>query len=325
MSTALITGISGFAGAHLTRLLLARGFDVVGLAREPARLKGARELADAVRRGDIRLVAADVTDLDGLTSAIAEARADGVFHLAGMAHVPASGADPTRAFRINALGTVNVLAAVAAAGRSCRTLLVSSASVYGAVGADPIAEDRPFRPLNPYGATKVAAELMAEQWAQRGLDVVRVRPFNHTGPGQQPGFVCPDFARQLVAIQRGEKAPTITVGNLDVVRDFSDVRDVVAGYLAAWERGRSGAVYNIASGVGRSVRDVLGTLIEISGQAVQIEVAPGQVRQGEIPIVVGSTAALRTQTGWQPVVPWRQTLTDVFDDWSTRRENRAVN
>ena len=316
MPRVLITGINGFAGRHLTALLRGRGFDIAGIVhavRDPG-------LTHRVEPADTQLIPADVTDLEALTRAVDAVRPEGVFHLAGLAHVPASDADPVRAFRVNALGSVNLLAAVAACGVHCRVLLVSSASVYGLVepSAMPVREQAPFRPLSPYGASKAAAELMACQWPDREVEVVCVRPFNHTGPGQVSGFVCPDFARQLISIERGRHPPTIAVGNLDVVRDFSDVRDVVTGYLAAWERGRPGAVYNICSGVGRSVREVLDAMIELSGLRVRVEVVPERVRLADVPALIGSADALRTETGWQPSIPWRETLAAVLDDWRQR-------
>ncbi len=319
MSRVLVTGLSGFAGQHLARLLVQRGFEVAGtvLTAPPERLRSLIGRAG----GDDRLAVADVTDLNALTKVVADVRPDGVFHLAGLADVPASDADPLRAFRINALGAVNLLAAVAACDRPCRIVLVSSASVYGPLTADmiPVREHAPIRPISPYGASKAAAELMARQWGRPGMEVVCVRPFNHAGPGQQPGFFCPDVARQLVAIERGRQAPTIAVGNLDAVRDFSDVRDMVAGYLAAWEHGRNGAIYNICSGVGRSVREVMDTLIELSGLQVRVEVAADRMRSIDISTVVGSADALRAVSGWEPRVPWRQTLVDVLEDWRRRK------
>jgi len=315
MPRVLITGIRGFAGTHLTALLVRRGFEIAGIvhpASEPGSSSGAED--------GIEIIRADVTDLETLTRAVDVLRPEGVFHLAGMAHIPASDADPVGAFRVNALGSVNLLAAVAACGRPCRVVLVSSASVYGLVDKSmmPLDEQTPLRPLNTYGASKAAAELMAGQWPGPAVEVVRVRPFNHTGPGQPPGFVCPDFARQLVAIERGRQCPTLSVGNLEVVRDFSDVRDVVAGYLAAWERGRPGAVYNICSGVGRTVRSVLDTLIELSGLRVCVEMAAARVRPADVPALIGSAEAFRIETAWDPRIPWRQTLADVLSDWRQR-------
>ena len=318
---ALITGISGFAGRHLAALLLRGGNEVYGTARAES---GAALAALAARYPALRdecVRTADMADATGVAAVVATVQPDAIFHLAGMTFVPASHADPTAAFRVNVLGTINLFAAVRQHRPSCRILLVGSGDAYGWVdSADlPIRETCPFRPLSPYGASKAAADLVAYQWARAyGLDIVRARPFNHIGPGQQPLFVCPDFARQLVAVERGRQPAVIAVGNLDVVRDFSDVRDVVAGYLAAWERGASGDAYNICSGAGHSVRDMLDTLIELSGLHVRIAVSPERVRPTDVPSVIGCADKLSQATGWVPTYEWRQTLADVLADWRTR-------
>ena len=194
-------------------------------------------------------------------------------------------------------------------------LVVGSADAYGAVpeAAQPIVESVPLRPLSAYGASKAAADLLAGQWADgMGLDVVRVRPFNHTGPGQDARFVCADFARQLVAVARGTRPPRIEVGDLEPVRDFSDVRDVVAAYVAAAERGAPGAVYNVCSGVGRSIRTRARRSHRRGGRAGRggggtraaaagPHPAPGRQRH----------AALTAATGWQPRIAWTQTVADI--------------
>ncbi len=319
---ALITGLGGFAGRHLAALLLERGVAVHGTVHGAAGLAGLRELAQRFPAfGDACVHRVDVGDAHAVADLVAAVQPDGVFHLAGLSFVPDSHADPTAVFRTNALGTIHVLAAVRAQRPECRVLVVGSAEAYGLIGADdlPVREDCPLRPLTPYGASKAAADLIAAQWARGyGLPIVSVRPFNHIGPGQRPPFVCADFARQLAAIERGQQEARIEVGNLDVVRDFSDVRDVVAAYAALWEHGVAGEAYNVCAGVGHSVREMLDTLIELSGLRVEVQVVAARVRAAEVPRIVGSADKLRAATGWTPRHAWRDTLADVLADWRAR-------
>jgi GDP-4-dehydro-6-deoxy-D-mannose reductase len=309
---ALITGIGGFAGQHLAVRLLARGHEVSGTVRP-----------DGSRPADpqIKIIAADIEDAGSVAKAVAAVQPTALFHLAGLTFVPQSLRDPTAAMRANVLGTIHVLAAVREAVPSCRVLVVGSGDAYGRVEPSdlPITEMCPWRPLSPYGVSKAAADLIAYQWSQPpGLDIVRVRPFNHTGPGQRSAFVCADFARQLVAIERGLQPPRLTVGNLEAVRDFSDVRDIADGYIAACERGGRGEAYNLCSGVGRSIRSVLDDLIELSGVSVEVVVDQAKLRPLDVPQLVGCGAKLQAATGWCVTIPWRQTVADVFADWRAR-------
>lgn len=312
----LITGIAGFAGRHLARLLLGRGDEVHGTIHRP---ESAAALTAALGElGDDRLHRVDIADAKTVSDAVRRVAPEAVIHLAGLTFVPDSHADPAAFFRANVLGLIHLLAAVREVGTACRVVAVGSADAYGALqpGDLPITEDCPMRPLSPYGASKAAADLVAYQWARAyGVDIVRVRPFNHTGPGQRPSFVCPDFARQLAAIARGRKPARIEVGNLDVVRDFSDVRDVVAAYVAVLDRGKRGEVYNVCSGVGRSIREMLSVLVELSGCAVEVVVAPERARAIDVPEVVGSSEKLRRDTGWEPRIEWRRMLADVYEEW----------
>jgi GDP-4-dehydro-6-deoxy-D-mannose reductase len=314
----LITGISGFAGRHLAALLLAQGNEVHGTVR---RADSRDRLADLQARHAgfaARLRVADVTDAEAIARVIDELHPEALFHLAGMTFVPDTVADPTAAMRINVLGTVHVLAAVQRHAPRCRVVAVSSGDAYGLVHADelPVRESVPFRPISPYGVSKAALDLVAHQWAVgAGLDIVRLRPFNHTGPGQRADFVCPNFARQLLAVASGQQPPVLAVGDLDLVRDFSDVRDVVAAYVAAYERGATGEVYNVCSGVGRSIRSVLDMLSAIVGVEVRAEVASERLRQISVPVVIGSADKLRAATAWTPRYDWRDTLAAMVDDW----------
>ena len=314
----LVTGVAGFAGRHLAALLLARGDEVHGMLHRAESQSRRGELAARHPGLAQRLHVADVADAPAVAGVVAEVQPDGIFHLAGMTFVPDTVADPAAAMRVNVLGALHVFAAVQRHAPHCRVLAVGSGDAYGDVPPDelPVRETCLFRPLSPYGASKAALDLLAHQWARgAGLDIVRVRPFNHTGPGQRPDFVCPDFARQLVAVARGERPPVLSVGDLDLVRDFTDVRDVATAYLATWERGASGDAYNVCSGVGRSVRSMLETLSEIVGVQVRTEVATERLRRASISILIGSADKLRAATGWNPRYAWRDTLAAVVDDW----------
>lgn len=314
----LITGISGFAGTHLAEHLVRGGHDVHGTAGGRASLERFRaRVGSAVGAIDIL----DVADASAVSGAVRRARPDAVLHLAGTASVGGSERDPASVFTINATGTLHLLAAVRSHCPSARVVTVGSASAYGVIesSAVPISEDCVFRPVSPYGVSKAAADLIAHQWARADrLDIVRVRPFNHIGPGQDVGFVCPDVAQQLVAIARGQRPAVVEVGNVDVVRDFTDVRDVVAGYVAALEHGVGGDAYNVCSGVGHSVRAVIARMIALSGIHAEMRVAPERQRAADVPVAIGSPARLHAASGWSARIPLEQTLADILADWRTR-------
>ena len=222
-------------------------------------------------------------------------------------------------------GTVNVLETVAELRRPVRVLMVTSSEAYGRAGIEgsPLGEDAPLQPTSIYAASKAAADLAAEAFARsRALDVVRVRPFNHTGPGQRPDFVCPDFARQVAEIADGRRPPVIEVGNLDVGRDFSDVRDVVRGYADALAHGRSGEVYNLCAGHPIAIRSILDDLCALAGVSPEIRTASERFRPAEVPAYWGSAAKAETVLGWRPEIPWRQTLGDLLAWSRTGEANR---
>jgi GDP-4-dehydro-6-deoxy-D-mannose reductase len=248
---------------------------------------------------------------------------DGVFHLAAFTNPAASFHDPDGAYRTNLHGSLNVFATVHAAAIPCRVVWVGSSDAYGQVEVDelPLTERSLFQPLSPYAVSKAAADLAAYQWSRaRGLDVVRVRPFNHTGPGQASHFVCADFASQLAAVKYHGRPPRIEAGNLDVVRDFIDVRDVVRAYVAVFERGKTGEAYNVCSGSGRTPHQILERLIQLSGVNVEVVVDPMRRRPTDVPILIGSAAKLHEATGWAPTIDWDQTLRDLLEDWRWRLE-----
>lgn len=263
----------------------------------------------------------DLRERDRVARAVTEIRPTQVIHLAAQSFVPESFQNPQETIDINFIGTLNLLNALKAAGFSGRMLFIGSGDMYGRVSeiALPVSENHPLKPRSPYAVSKVAAEALCYQWSQtEGFEVMMARPFNHIGPGQSERFVVADFARQLVLISKGGREPIIEVGDIDVTRDFSDVRDVVRAYQAILERGRSGEVYNVCSGSETKVRDVLQALIRISGVSVSIQTKGERTRPSEQKRMFGSYEKLKAETGWQPAISLEQSLQDVYDYWGEK-------
>lgn len=259
----------------------------------------------------------DVTDAAGVDAAIAQAAPDALVHLAARASVAASFGAPESVARTNYLGTLHVLRAAARHAPRARVLFVSSGEIYG--GADreqPLDEDAPLAPGSPYARSKAAADLLAGAFAARGLDVVRARSFNHTGPGQTDAYAAPAFARQLAEMQLGRREPVLHVGNLAAVRDFLDVRDVVDAYARLLDRRVPAGAYNVASGVARPIAEILELLSAAAGVAPRIEVDSARWRPTQA--LVGDARRLRRATGWSPAIPLETTLRDLLDDWRAR-------
>ena len=260
----------------------------------------------------------DLGDSLNLRGVIDIAQADAVVHLAAQAFVPQSIADPLETFDVNAMGTARLLEAIRAArdagGISPRVLIISTAEVYGAQApnAFPLKETASLHPANPYAASKVAAEAYALAAARTyGLDVMVARAFNHIGPGQNERFAVASFASQLARIARGGP-PELLVGELSAERDFLDVRDVVAAYLALLDRGERGEIYNVCSGSAISIRDVLRTLVTTARVAVEIREDPARMRPSDTPLFVGDGTKLRAATGWAPQIALATSLRDTY-------------
>jgi GDP-4-dehydro-6-deoxy-D-mannose reductase len=256
-------------------------------------------------------------DGDALKTAVRRARPDVIFHLAGQASPSLSWKDPARTLTINSVGTANILEAALAVGRP-RIVVVTSAEVYGHIRPEmlPLTEQTAAQPHHPYGISKVAAgQLVGIYWQRYQLPVVEARPFNHIGPRQTLGFVVPDFASQLAAIKLGRQEASISVGNLNAERDFSDVRDVVRAYRRLAEAGRPGESYLICSGQAVPIQYLLTTLIELAGVDVAIQYDPERMRPSDTPILYGSYAKLQRDTGWQPKIHLQQSLADALAEW----------
>ncbi len=304
---ALVTGAAGFVGAHLLRLLARLGHEPRALMLPSESLAPDLSAVPTHR--------ASVVQFEALRAAIAEAKPDWIIHLAALSRPADCREKPALAWEVNFLGTRNLYEAAAEVAPKSRVLFVGSASEYGRPAtAEPITEDAPLAPGDVYAATKCAGDLLGGEFAkERGLAVIRVRPFNHTGPGQDAGFVAPDFARQIARIEAGLQESRMTVGNLDARRDFTDVRDVVRAYVLLLEKGSPGAAYNISSGRAFSARNILDGLLAQSPAKPEVVSKPGTPDT-----LVGSSELLHSVTGWQPEIPFDQTLSDLLADWRER-------
>ncbi len=308
----LVTGADGFVGRHLVRRLLADGHEVVGGRRPVGELV---PVSDPTLSG-ARWVPLELTDPASVAAA-ADHCADAVVHLAAVSSTAEALRAPEEAWNVNALGVVRLLRGLAerreAGLADPVVLLVSSAEVYGKGEARPRLETDPPAPLAPYAASKAAGELAGlEVWRRTGLRVIIARPFQHTGPGQTTRFVLPAFAERLRAA-RASGATTVPTGNLAPVRDFLDVRDVVAAYLLLLERGAPGTIYNVARGEGVPLRDHFAGLARILGVRAEPVVDPVLARRNDIPHLVGDPGRLRRATGWAPVYTLDDMLRDLAD------------
>ncbi len=296
----LMTGASGFVGRNLCPLLEA-SFPEATLFT-----------------GHV-----DITDRDGVSDLVRDARPDACIHLAAITTVADARRDPDRAWRVNLHGTLNLARAVLAHARDCRLVFASSAEIYGRSFecGRPLDETAPLSPMNSYAATKAAADLALGAMTGEGLHVVRLRLFNHTGPGQSDEFVLPAFARQIALIESGRQAPVLRVGGLDSMRDFLDVRDVCRAYVACLRCGSElapGTILNVASGVPRRIGDILRSLLDLAGLHAEVSTDAARLRAAEIVSASGDASQARLLLGWAPSIPWQQTLADVLADWRSR-------
>jgi GDP-4-dehydro-6-deoxy-D-mannose reductase len=312
-----VTGITGFAGVHLTEALAAGGGqDVFGLARRAVWPAAFAHLADRAE-----LTACDLGDGAAVEAVLRRVQPDRIYHLAGYASTRRSFREPEAAWAGNLGATRSLYEAVARWGGRPRILFVGSGLVYGNSRSPEQAQDEGciLQPDSPYAASKAAADLASFQYTcHPGLDVVRARPVNHIGPGQQPGFVVADFARQLIAIERGRQPPVLQTGNLSPQRDLTDVRDMVAAYVLLMERGRTGEAYNISRGESVAVGAILDRLLALSGLRVEVCQRADLVRGTELQAMRVDASKLRRETGWQPRYSLDQTLADTLAYWRTQ-------
>ncbi len=308
----LITGATGFVGAHLRRYFLTQTeWDVTGTCypeAPPAPFDPQRETLHYL----------DLRDADATRALLAQSPPDYVIHLAAQSHVPTSYQDPWGTLDNNIRGQLILLEAFKTLGLAPRTLVIGSGEEYGRANAAelPLTENHPLRPENPYSVSKVAQDVLGYQYfISFGLPVIRMRPFNHVGPGQSARFVLPALASQVAGIEAGKQSPVMRVGNLTPARDFTDVRDVVRAYHLALTRGAPGEVYNVASGVPRTIQSLVEQLVTLATIPIHVEIDPERYRPADVPIIYGSAAKLKQDTGWEPEIPFEQTIQDVLDEW----------
>ncbi len=306
----LITGISGFVGRHLAQFLHEQGHEVFGFDRSGAEVPHAKAWK------------ADILEYGAVADIMQKCKPDFIFHLAAQSSVKKSFDDPAMTFRVNVEGTKNLLDAVVAAGivETCRLLIVSSADVYGIPLEVPIKETHVLNPVSPYGKSKLEQEKLAQEYNGKfGMSFVITRSFPHTGPGQSADFVCSSFAQQIALIEAGRQEPVIKVGNLDAERDYTDVRDVVRAYHTLLCETNTAVdtpgVFNVCSGRGRKIADVLHMLLALSKKEVTVETDPARMRPSDIPALVGDNAKLRSATGWKPEIAFEQTIHDLLEWW----------
>ncbi len=314
---ALITGIGGFVGRHLRQHLEDQGDSVCGLGRP----------SDSLDMPSMRFFGADLSDRASVERVVHEVQPDAVYHLAAQSSPAASLSDPWATIGNNLLGQLNLFEALLAANLRPRVLVIGSSDEYGRVDpADvPTDEDVPLRPLTPYAVSKVGQDVMGFQYfAQHDLPVIRVRPFNHTGPGHDARFVIPGLARQLAQIEAEQCEPVLRVGNVNVERDFSDARDMVRAYRLALVAGTPGDVYNLGRGQSMRVADMVDELIALCRVPVQARVDPALLRPTDIPRQEADTRKFTTLTGWQPLIPWHTTLADTLDYWRIRVSKESL-
>ena len=307
----LITGYTGFVGSYLVEQCRQRypRAALFGLAGQAPRL---------VQEDTVQLLVADISRREEVQQAVAQAQPDLIFHLAAQSSVALSWQDPLETLKVNTEGAVHLLEVLRSEQLTPRIVLVGSGEQYGMIRPEdnPIREECPFRPANPYAVSKAAQDLYGYQYfAAYGLPIMRARPFNHFGPRQSPTFVIASFAQQIARIEAGLAEPVLHAGNLEARRDFLPVEDVVDAYLALAERGQPGEAYNIGSGQARSIQSILDLLLTFTDVAVNVYIDPARVRSVDTPLLEADTSRLRAQTGWEPGVPFEAALQRTLEYW----------
>ncbi len=310
----LITGANGFVGPHLVQSLRQSQGDVEILAT--SRVAHSDPLLGTVEK-------LDVTDRAAVKAAIGRFQCSHIVHLAGLAAVTAAAINPKAAWEVNVQGTLNVAYGILEEAPDCSLIFVGSGQVYGGSARTgvPVDENTMLDPVDNYSVTKAAADLALGALAKQGLDCIRLRPFNHTGPGQSESFVVSSFAIQIARIEAGLQPAVIRVGNLEAERDFLDVRDVADAYVLAISKSSElpkGQILNLASGTTQSIGSILDRLVGMSKLDIKIEQDPDRLRPNDLHRIVGNAEAARKFLGWQPAINFNETLKNLLDDCRRR-------
>lgn len=318
----LITGITGFAGSHLAEYIMENHPDaeIFGLRHWRSRLENISHIEHR-----LRLIEADLKDESSITRALKESKPNWIFHLAAHSYVPTSWRMPAEVIINNVAGEVNLFEAARRICPRAKIHVAGSSEEYGLVKAHeiPIKETNPLRPLSTYAVSKVAQDLLAWQYYKSyGMRIVRTRAFNHTGPRRGEVFVCSAFAKQIAKIEIGttktKNPPVITVGNLEAVRDFTDVRDMARAYWLVLEKAKAGEVYNIGSGRQINMKNVLSLLLDIAQIKAKVVINPDQYRPSDVPILACDYSKFAKRTGWKPKIEFKQTMTDLLNYWRNK-------
>jgi len=315
MKRVFITGISGFAGSHLSEYLVKSDeYQVSGTYLTDESLVNISNIKDK-----LNLIKIDLNDAKKVKDAVRKIKPDLIFHLAAFPSPIDSFINPVKTLTNNINIQVNVLEAIKNANLgNTKILVVSSADIYGMVSKEdlPISEETPFKPVNPYAVSKITQDFLGLQYfLSYNINIIRVRPFNHIGPRQSSNFVVSSFAKKIAEIEKGDMELVIKVGNLNAKRDFTDVRDMVYAYTLAIEKGTSGAVYNIGSGVSYKIQEILDKLLSFSKVKIKVELDQTLFRPGDEPELVCNNSKFVKLTGWKQKIPLDETLKDTLDYW----------
>ncbi len=314
----LITGVTGFVGSHLADycLSLESSVEVVGICRWRSRRENIAHLED-----DIELRECDLRDASSVHKLLREVKPERIFHLAAQSYVPSSWNSPGETITTNVISQLNVFEAMRELGLDASIQIAGSSEEYGLVHPEetPITEDNALRPLSPYAVSKVAQDMLAYQYFRSyGLQAIRTRAFNHTGPRRGEVFVTSNFAKQIADIEAGLQEPVMFVGDLSPERDFTDVRDIVRAYWLCLEHCTPGEVYNIASGKAYRIQEVLDILLSHSDVDIEVRQDPARLRPSDVPLLLGDNSRFVGATGWQPEIPFEQTAKDLLEYWRER-------
>ncbi len=310
MKKALITGINGFVGGYLQKVLEQQGYQVAGTY-----------LPGTLQAMPCNYYPVDLLQSEQIQQLIQQWQPDEIYHLAGQSSVALSWQMPTKTIEINVNGTLHLLDAVRQYKPDCKVLIIGSSDEYGPVQQEecPVTESHPLQPVSPYGISKMTQEKLAQLYARAyQMNIILVRPFNHIGPGQNTGFVVADFASRIAAIEQGKAEAVLQVGNLHSWRDFTDVTDVVAAYVLLMQHGTAGEVYNVGSGKAVEIQQILDQLLALSTADIKVEIDPNRYRPVDVPLVLCDNSKLVACTGWKPQKTLEQTLLETLNYWRKR-------